>query len=239
MLRRVRVSLCAKAKGFDFAGGLPAAPETAQERKDARNYVLGSEFDHVSRGDEEVEFLLPKGWRVHRTEPTYSGGNRIVELNCGLDLTGKPQECGILPHVSSQGFAVVSVGLPETDFSDLRRGQLPGRTDFLKAWLESLSALQHTAQEGQRRYDYFEYQLGPPCTPVEVGGDSDEAHGSYAWAKSIVNGNKFVNYYRLLPSGDYSHVYLVQYYANPEAFAHHLAERWYGNHLLNSVVSMV
>eukprot|EP01063_Lacrimia_lanifica_P022436 TRINITY_DN30026_c0_g1_i1.p1 TRINITY_DN30026_c0_g1~~TRINITY_DN30026_c0_g1_i1.p1 ORF type:complete len:249 (+),score=73.20 TRINITY_DN30026_c0_g1_i1:61-747(+) len=215
MLRRSVSRLC----GF----GIPAQAEPKDVQKDAFQYVKNSEYEFISRPEDELTWVMPKGWMMSSPHgrQTLQTGETVTEYMCHPVDTNQSNIISLnVNHC---------MGVLTTEFAP-HAEKRPIRADmFFEAWIKQYELM--VLQTGN--HTDFRYTKAFPCTPL----NDEPAHGVYAYslAKQKAAGTDTGVYYRLFFHDDWSRFTVVTYQAAREVFERHLAHRWYGLNLLESV----
>eukprot|EP00659_Diplonema_papillatum_P022717 gene22717-34789_t len=166
------------------AGGRPEQEESAEEQKDARNFVERSEFDVITKPELDLQYLRPALWNEHVGEPsTDKEGITIVEINCA------PEDLGIGTQMTSiaasHGLSLLLASIPPGEQESFQR--FSAKLLFTQ-WVKYYDEVSSDAgySELTMRHEY-------PCTPYS----DDGAHGHYAWSTVwYKKEHKVMNYWR-------------------------------------------
>ena len=207
---------------FAFEGGAPRVEEVRAVQREAQDYVDRWDYSTVTHARDELTVRIPAGWVGQLPHSRLRQDGTLLR-----DYVFQPQNeaSSYFGVPSTQHFVVSACKLDETQFISGRTPN-PNPGKFLNQWLEDKQRVAESMKA-----IHFSFFNEHPCTHME-----ETPSGAYAWSKQhYIDSNPEIVYWRLFFAGDMSRYYVAAYSASPAAMKDHLAQRWYGLNLIQSV----
>eukprot|EP01065_Artemidia_motanka_P016597 TRINITY_DN20228_c0_g1_i2.p2 TRINITY_DN20228_c0_g1~~TRINITY_DN20228_c0_g1_i2.p2 ORF type:complete len:226 (+),score=70.23 TRINITY_DN20228_c0_g1_i2:211-888(+) len=202
-------------------GGVRRPPESAEEMRDARRVVDGTDWQTVRRPDLRVEYCIQRGWSTTVTGPTYtSNGESITELSMQVEGVELTQTLSTMLSISTCRFPL--------DIATDRRVAVPCPRLLQGHWFDHFLTTVSPADRWDLR------RLSYPCTPLY----DEDPQGSWAWSTCMLGRShdmEAVHYWRFLYHPDADQFYVVSAAGTKQSMEHHLTHRWLALHLLHGV----